>query len=66
MAEPIRINLQYLTDEGGKKTAVVVPIEEFAELLEDLQDLALLAECRDEDTVSHEELVSELRDDGLL
>lgn len=30
---------QYIVDEKGKKTAVVLPIGEYENLLEDLQDL---------------------------
>ena len=32
---------KYIVDEKGKKKAVVVPINEYRELLEDLHDLAL-------------------------
>ena len=32
---------QYITKETGEKTAVVLPISEFEELLEDIEDLAL-------------------------
>ena len=42
MARTIRdLQAQYITDENGNKTAVILPIEEFQELLEDLQDLAV-------------------------
>ena len=57
---------QYLTDEAGKKTAVLLPIEEYERLLEDLEDLAAIAERREEPTVSHEEMLKELKRDGLL
>jgi hypothetical protein len=57
---------QYVTNEAGERTAIILPIEEFQELLEDVEDLAVLAERRDEPTVSHEQLVTELRRDGLL
>lgn len=60
------LRAQYVTDETGKKTAVILPIEEFEELLEDLQDLAILAERRDEPTISHEEVVARLKRDGYL
>jgi hypothetical protein len=60
------LQAQYVTDESGKKTAVILPIEEFEELLEDLQDLAILAERRDEPTMPHEEVVARLRRDGYL
>jgi hypothetical protein len=57
---------QFLTDEAGKKVAVVISIEEFRELLEDIDDLAAIAERRSESTISHEELVKKLKKDGLL
>jgi len=67
MRQTIRdLQAQYITDEKGKKTAVILPIEEFEELLEDLQDLAVLAERRDEPTIPHEEIVARLKRDGYL
>jgi len=67
MSQTIRdLQAQYITDETGKKTAVILPIEEFEELLEDLQDLAILAERRDEPTISHEEVIARLKRDGYL
>ncbi|MCG2769439.1 MAG: hypothetical protein L6435_13820 [Anaerolineae bacterium] len=57
---------QYIIDEKGQKTAVVLPIEVYEELLEDLHDLAIIAERRDEPTISFEELKKRLREDGLL
>jgi hypothetical protein len=44
--------LQYLTDEHGAKTAVVLPIADYDKLLEDLEDLAVVAERRGEPTIS--------------
>ena len=58
--------IQYLTTEDGKKTAVVLPISEYEKLLEDLDDLAVVAERRDEPTISHEQLKAELKRDGIL
>lgn len=66
MVDLKRLNLQYISDYTGEKTGVVLPIEEFRELLEDLEDLAIMAERREEPTISHEELLGELRRDGLL
>ena len=67
MARTMReLQAQYITDETGKKTAVILPIEEFEELMEDLQDLAILAERRDEPTIPHEEVVAKLKRDGYL
>jgi hypothetical protein len=59
-------NLQYVTNQAGEKTAVILPISEFEELLEDLRDLAAVAERRTEPTVSHDEVLAELnRDDAI-
>jgi hypothetical protein len=66
MVDLKRLNLQYISDDTGEKTGVVLPIEEFRELLEDLEDLAIMAERREEPTILHEELLGELRRDGLL
>ena len=56
----------YIVDENGKKTAVVIPVREFQRLLEDLHDLTVVAERRDEPTVSLDELRRRLRADGLI
>jgi hypothetical protein len=60
------MSAQYVSDEAGRRTAVLLPIEDYERLLEDLQDLAAIAERRDEPTVSHDDLVAELKRDGLL
>ena len=57
---------QYIVDENGKKTAVVIPVKEYERLLEDLHDLSVVAERRDEPTVSLDELKRRLRADGLI
>lgn len=57
---------QYLTDETGKRTAIVLPIEEYEELLEDIEDLAAIAERRNEESASHEEVVARLKRNGIL
>ena len=60
------MQLKYVTDESGEKTAVILPINEFEELLEDLEDLAVLVERRDEPTLSHQKVIAKLKQDGLL
>lgn len=57
---------QYIVDENGQKTAVVLEFEEYQELLEDLHDLAVIADRRDEPTASFEEVKKRLKEDGLL
>jgi hypothetical protein len=50
------LKVQYITNDEGQRSAVVIPIEQFNQLLEDLADLAVIAERRDEPTISHAEL----------
>jgi hypothetical protein len=57
---------QFVVDHEGNRTAVIVPVEEYEQLLEDLHDLAVIAERRDEETLDFEEVKRRLRDDGLL
>ena len=47
---------QYVVDENGNKVAVILPIREYEHLKEDLHDLAMVAERRDEGTISLAEL----------
>ena len=56
----------YIVNNKGEKTAIILPIETYNELLEDLEDLAVVAERRGEPTIPHEQFVSELKRDGLL
>ncbi len=57
---------QYLIDESGQKTAVVLPVDEYEELLEDIHDLVVIAERKDESTTGFNELKKRLKSDGLL
>ncbi len=57
MAEAKR---SYVVDENGNRTAVMLPIEEYEELLEDLQDLAVIAQRRDEPTIPLDVVVEQL------
>ncbi len=58
--------LQYLTDPQGHKTAVVLPLSEYEKLIEDLDDLAAVAERRDEPAILHAQFKAELKRDGLI
>ena len=46
-------SVQFLTNEKGEKTAVVLPVADYEKLLEDLDDLSVIAERRDEETIPH-------------
>ena len=55
---------QYVTDDDGTRTAVILPVEEYRKLLEDLHDLAVVAERREEDPISMEEMKRRLHGHG--
>ena len=57
---------QFITDEHGARTAVILPLPEYETLLEDLEDLKTVAERSQEPTVPLEEVLANLRNDGLL
>ncbi|MBE2180220.1 MAG: hypothetical protein IAE97_07085 [Chthoniobacterales bacterium] len=57
---------QFLTDQAGTKVAVVLPVEDFEELMEDVSDLAAVAERRNEERVSLAEVKQRLISDGIL
>ena len=58
--------VQYLVNEKGQKTAVVLPIKEYESMQEDLHDLAVMAERKDDPVISFDELKKRLKKDGLL
>jgi PHD/YefM family antitoxin component YafN of YafNO toxin-antitoxin module len=60
MRGPITDNRQFVTDASGRQTAVIVPIAEYEELMEDLADLAIAAERSQEVTLPHAEAVAQL------
>lgn len=58
--------VQYVTDEAGQRKAVVMPIADYQRLMEDLDDLAAIADRRDEPTIPHDKFLEELKRDGIL
>lgn len=60
------MQVQYITNETGERSNVILSIEDFEALLEDLKDLAVVVERRHEPTISHQKLKKELKADGLL
>jgi PHD/YefM family antitoxin component YafN of YafNO toxin-antitoxin module len=57
---------QYVVDPQGRKTAVILPLKRYRELMEDLHDLAMVAERRKERAISLEEMKRRLKKDGIL
>ncbi len=61
-----KIKEKFLVDGEGKKTDVVLPIKDYERMLEDIHDLAVVAERRNESTINLDELKRKLRADGLI
>ncbi len=57
---------QYVTDTKGKKVSVILSLERYERLMEDLHDLAIVAERRNEQPISFEEMKRRLKKDGIL
>ncbi len=57
---------QYLVDSKGRKTGVLLSLEQYERLLEDLHDLGIVAERRDEETITLAELKRRLKKDGFI
>ena len=55
---------QYIVNSEGKRTAVILPIEQYERLLEDLHDLAVIAERQKETPISMAEMKRRLEDNG--
>lgn len=51
---------QYVVNENGGKVAIILPIEEYEKMKEDLHDLAIVAERHNEKTISFEEMKRKL------
>jgi hypothetical protein len=60
------VNPQYLTDDSGKRKFVVLTVKEYEELLEDMHDLAVIAERRHEPKLTLDEFKQRLEADGRL
>lgn len=57
---------RYVINDKGERTGVIVPIRRYQRLLEDLHDLAIVAERREEEPISLQTMKARLKKDGLL
>jgi hypothetical protein len=57
---------KFILDAKGRKTGVVLSLSRYKKLMEDLHDLAVIAERREEQPISLEEMRRRLKDDGIL
>jgi hypothetical protein len=59
-------NIQYVTNADGERTAVIMSVEEYENLLEDLHVLSAAYEAKNEPRIPWSEVVEELRAEGKL
>ena len=57
---------QYVVDKKGNKSQVIITFKKYQQLMEDLHDLAVIAERRDEIPISLVEMKKRLKKNGLL
>lgn len=57
---------RYITDDQGNKKEIILPIKDYKELLEDINDLSIAAERRDEKSISHNELLNILKENDKI
>lgn len=57
---------EYIVDKKGRKKSVILDIEEYEELLEDIESLALIADTQDEPKKSFEGIKKRLEASGRL
>jgi hypothetical protein len=55
---------QFVVDAEGNKTSVIIPMKQYEKLIEDLHDLAVVAERRPEEPITLPELERRLKEDG--
>ena len=57
---------QFVVDEAGRRVAVLLDIARYEQLLEDLHDLAIVAERRDEPDITLAEMRQRLARTGVM
>ena len=62
----IKIHEDFIIDSKGKRKAVILPYRKYEDLLEDLADLAVIAERRKDKTIAHKDFLAELKQDGRI
>ncbi len=59
-------NIQYVTDATGNRIAVIIPLDEYENLLEDLDVIAAAYEAKDESSRPFNDVVAEMRAAGEI
>lgn len=62
----IKAHEDFVVDRKGNRKAVILPYREYEGLLEDLADLAVIAERRKDKIIPHKYFLAELKKDGRI
>jgi hypothetical protein len=60
------MDAQFIVDQTGAKIAVILSLNDYEELMEDIHDMTVIAERKGEPTITLEELKGSLKADGLI
>lgn len=66
LKERKKYKVKYITDKKGNKKEVILSINEYNQLLEDIEDLAIAAAREKDVLIDHDKVLEQLRNDGLL
>ena len=58
--------VRYVTDDDGKRVAVMLDLDQWGDVWEDLHDVLLAHERRDEPSMPLDEFAAQLAKDGVL
>ncbi|KUG25390.1 hypothetical protein ASZ90_004782 [hydrocarbon metagenome] len=58
--------VRYITDKEGNKKEVILSINDYNQLLEDIEDLVIAAAREKDILIDHDKVLEQLRKDGLL
>ena len=62
----MNVQERFIVDTKGRKTGIILSLSRYQKLMEDLHDLAVVAERRAETSVSLSEMKRRLKKDGIL
>lgn len=57
------LEVKYITNDKGERTDVVMPLSDYIEILEEIEDLRVIAERSDEELFKHSDVEKLLKSD---
>lgn len=66
MKTKVKNMFDFMINRKGQRTAVIIPIKDYEEILEDLHDLALIASRKHESVIPYKQVRLKLKKDGKL